>query len=95
MIAVLGALAIGLSLGILGSGGSVLTVPVLVFLLDQPEKVAIAGSLAIVGTIAATGAVPNALRKQVDWVSALWFGVPGMAGTLLGACLAHFIPGAV
>jgi len=95
MIAVLGALAVGLSLGILGSGGSILTVPVLVFLLDQPEKVAIAGSLAIVGTIAATGAIPNALRHQVDWLSALWFGLPGMAGTLLGAWFAHFIPGAV
>jgi uncharacterized membrane protein YfcA len=95
MIAVLGALAVGLSLGILGSGGSILTVPVLVFLLDQPEKVAIAGSLAIVGTIAAAGAIPNAIRHQVAWKSAFWFGLPGMAGTLLGAWIAHFIPGAV
>ncbi len=47
-LALIGALAIGLSLGLLGSGGSILTVPVLVYLLDQPEKLAIAGSLLIV-----------------------------------------------
>ena len=52
------ALAIGLSLGFFGGGGSILTVPVLVYLRGQPEKLAIAGSLAIVGAIAAatTGA---------------------------------------
>ena len=50
--ALLGALAIGLSLGLLGSGGSILTVPVLVYLLGQDEKTAIAGSLFIVGSIA-------------------------------------------
>jgi len=41
LLAVLGALAIGLSLGLLGSGGSILTVPVLHYLLDQPEQAAI------------------------------------------------------
>ena len=45
----LGAMAIGVSLGLLGSGGSILTVPVLVYLVGQEEKLAIAGSLAIVG----------------------------------------------
>ena len=51
----IGAIFIGLSLGLLGSGGSILTVPVLVYLFGQDEKVAIAGSLAIVGTIALFG----------------------------------------
>lgn len=41
-----GAIAIGLSLGLLGSGGSIVTVPLLVYPLGQDEKVAIAGSLA-------------------------------------------------
>jgi uncharacterized membrane protein YfcA len=52
MLAVPDALAIGLSLGLLGSGGSILTVPVLVYLLGRDEKVAIAGSLFIVGSVA-------------------------------------------
>lgn len=92
--ALIGALLIGLSLGLLGSGGSILTVPVLVYLLEQPEKVAIAGSLAIVGAIAAVGSLPYARQYQVDWRSVAWFGIPGMAGTWLGALASQWIPGA-
>lgn len=91
----LGALAIGLSLGLLGSGGSVLTVPVLVYLVGEPEKLAIAESLAIVGLIAAAAAVPRAFRGLVDWRSVALFGVPGMAGAYLGAATAQFISAAV
>ena len=89
----LGAIAIGLSLGLLGSGGSILTVPVLVYLLGQDEKVAIAGSLAIVGSIALAGALPYLARRQVDWRSLAWFGLPGMLGTWTGAWLAAFVTG--
>ena len=91
----IGALAIGLSLGLLGSGGSVLTVPVLVFLVGQEEKVAIAGSLAVVGSIALVGALPYLARGLVDFRSLLLFGMPGMAGTWLGAWLAAFVSGKV
>jgi len=59
-----GAVAIGVSLGLLGSGGSILTVPVLVYLMGQDEKVAIAG-------------------------------IPGMAGTYLGALSAAYVSGIV
>lgn len=89
-----GAIAIGLSLGLLGSGGSILTVPVLVYLLDQPEKLAIAGSLAIVGAIAAVGSVPYIRSGLVNWRAVLLFGAPGMLGTYLGAWLAVFVSGA-
>ena len=89
----IGAAAIGLSLGLLGSGGSVLTVPVLVYLVGQDEKVAIAGSLAVVGSIALVGALPYLARRMVDWRSLGLFGVPGMAGTWLGAYLAAFVSG--
>lgn len=90
----LGALAIGLSLGLLGSGGSILTVPVLIFLVGESEKVAIAESLAIVGGIAITGALPFALRRLVDWRSVAFFGVPGMVGAYLGAALSRYVSGA-
>jgi uncharacterized protein len=79
-LALLGALAIGLSLGLLGSGGSILTVPVLHYLVGQPEKLAIGGSLLVVGLIAAAACVPYALHRQVDWRNVAWFGLPGMAG---------------
>lgn len=89
-----GAIAIGLSLGLLGSGGSILTVPMLVYLVGQPEKLAIAGSLAIVGTIAAVGSVPYMRAGLVRWRAVLLFGPPGMAGTFLGAWLAIHVSGA-
>lgn len=92
-IVVVGALLIGLSLGMLGSGGSILTVPVLTYLLGHESKVAIAESLAVVGAIALATALPYARSRQVDWRSVVFFGVPGMAGTSIGAWLAKFVSG--
>lgn len=91
----LGALAIGLSLGMLGSGGAILTVPVLVYLVGQDEKSAIAESLAIVGAIAAVGMLRSALQRRVDFRSAALLAFPGMAGTYLGAHLAARLSGAL
>ena len=90
-----GAIAIGVGLGLLGSGGSIVTVPVLVYLLGQDEKVAIAGSLAIVGTIALAGSLPYIKARYVDWRNVVVFGVPGMIGTYLGAWTATWVPGIV
>jgi uncharacterized membrane protein YfcA len=95
MWAVVGAVVIGLSLGLLGSGGSILTVPVLVYVLGHADKPAIAESLAIVGGIALIGALPGVFGKRVDWRMVLLFGVPAMAGTWLGALVSFWVPGAV
>lgn len=89
----IGAFAIGLSLGLLGSGGSILTVPVLIYLVGVPEKTAIAESLAIVGLIALAGAVPKWRRGLVDGRNVLLFGLPGMVGAYLGAWSAAFVSG--
>lgn len=94
ILVALGALAVGLSLGLCGSGGSILTVPVLRYLLHHPEKVAIAESLGIVFVIALVSAVPYARERLVDWRAALVFGVPGMIGAAIGASVAKFVPGA-
>ncbi|GJL61605.1 MAG: UPF0721 transmembrane protein [Nitrospirales bacterium] len=94
-LAFTGALAIGLSLGLMGSGGSILTVPILVYLVGQDEKIAIAGSLFIVGCIAAVGGLQSAVQKNVHWHSVLWFGLPGMVGAWLGAQLSIFVSGRV
>lgn len=95
ILAWIGAALIGLSLGLLGSGGSILTVPVLVYLVGEPDKLAIAESLAIVGGISLFGAVPYALKRQVDWRSVAFFGVPGVTGTYLGAALSVHLSGVV
>lgn len=91
----LGAIAVGLSLGIFGSGGSILTVPILVYLLGHPDKIAIAESLGIVGSIALLGAIPYARDGKVDWRAAVLFGIPGMAGAYGGAWLSTLVPGRV
>ena len=88
-----GAIAIGISLGLLGSGGSILTVPVLVYLVGQDEKVAIAGSLFIVGSIALAGSLQFVRAGLINWRSVASFGIPGMAGTYVGAALAAYISG--
>jgi len=90
-----GAIAIGVSLGLLGSGGSILTVPVLVYLLGQDEKLAIAGSLFVVGTIALAGSLQYLRAKLIDWRNVVIFGGPGMLGTYLGAMLAAYVSGIV
>ena len=95
LYALVGAVAIGLVLGLLGSGGSVLTVPVLVYLAGQPDKVAIAESLAIVGIIAAVGAASYARQRLVDWRSVAAFGLPGVVGTAAGAAASAWVPGGV
>ncbi len=88
-----GAIAIGISLGLLGSGGSILTVPVLVYLVGQDEKLAIAGSLFIVGSIALAGSLQFLRGGLINWRSVATFGVPGMIGTYLGALIAAYVAG--
>ncbi|GGS37413.1 sulfite exporter TauE/SafE family protein [Deinococcus knuensis] len=93
-MALIGAVLIGLSLGLLGSGGSILTVPVLVYLAGEPEKLAVTESLAIVGLISLFSAVPYALRRAIDVRRVLLFGLPGMLGTALGTALSAHLSGA-
>lgn len=88
---ILAALAIGGSLGLLGSGGSILTVPVLLIVLDRPEKLAIAESLAIVGGIALMGAILHAAKSQIHWPTVAWFGLTGMLGAYIGAYGSSFV----
>ena len=87
VVILIGALIIGLTLGMLGSGGSALTVPVLVYLVGHSAKESIAESMAIVGLISAFAAVPYARLQLIDWRSVWYFGIPGMLGTLVGAWL--------
>lgn len=95
ILAVLGALIVGISLGLLGSGGSILTVPVLVFVLHRPDKLAIAESLAIVACIAFAGAFYYSLCRQVEWKSVLYFGLPGVVGAYLGASCTPLLSGSI
>ncbi|WP_299960168.1 sulfite exporter TauE/SafE family protein [uncultured Modestobacter sp.] len=77
-------LLIGLSLGALGGGGSVLTVPALVYVIGQDAQAATASSLFIVGIAAAAGALGHPRSGHVRWGIGLAFGVVGIAASLAG-----------
>ncbi|HAN46092.1 MAG TPA: permease [Cyanobacteria bacterium UBA8156] len=82
------AVAIGVSLGLLGGGGSILAVPILVYVMGVPGKAAIALSLMVVGVASVVGAVPHYLQGNVNLRTALLFSPTAMAGSYLGARLA-------
>ena len=84
---------IGVSLGLLGGGGSIITVPILVYVADQDPKAAIAMSLLVVGVTSAAGAISHARAGRVQWRTGLIFGAAGMVGAYGGGRLAAFIPG--
>jgi uncharacterized protein len=80
-------LLIGISLGALGGGGSILTVPALVYVIGESAGRATTGSLVIVGVTALTGTVGHARASRVRWARGLIFGVVGVGGSLLGSLL--------
>ncbi|MFI8326985.1 sulfite exporter TauE/SafE family protein [Streptomyces sp. NPDC085529] len=88
-------LLIGVSLGILGGGGSILTVPILVYLAGQDTKQAIATSLFVVGVTSLAALIPHARAHRVRWRTGLLFGAFSMAGAYGGGRLAEYIPGTI
>lgn len=73
------ALLVGISLGLIGSGGSILTVPILVYVMGVEPVLATAYSLFIVGGTALVGGIQNAVQKKVDYRTAIIFGIPSIA----------------
>ncbi|QWC84658.1 sulfite exporter TauE/SafE family protein [Nocardioidaceae bacterium] len=86
---------VGVTLGLLGGGGSILTVPVLVYVAGLDAKQAIATSLVVVGVTAAMGTVSHARAGRVRWRTGLLFGAAGLSGAFLGGLLGGVLPGAV
>jgi hypothetical protein len=84
--------AIGLSLGALGGGGSILAVPVLVYLLDQSPAQATTGSLVVVGVTSLTAAVAAHRVGHVRLGRGIAFGTVGLGGAVLGATASSLVP---
>lgn len=89
------AVVIGVSLGLLGGGGSILTVPLLTYVAGLDAKEAIAASLFVVGVTSAVSVIAHARRGNVRWRMGLIFGAAGMAGAFGGGLLGGLIPGTV
>ena len=93
LLAALAAMGTGLILGLIGGGGSVLTVPVFVYLLGYPAKQAIAMSLPIIGCASLVGALGHWRAGHVQWRTALAFGAVAMFGSFIGARLSTLLDG--
>lgn len=90
--AILAGLVIGLSLGTLGGGGSILAVPVLVYLLGQDPHQATTASLLVVGLAAVIGAVIHARAGRARVRTGLIFGLLGVAGSYAGSLASAAVP---
>ena len=83
---------IGLALGLLGGGGSILTVPILIYALHMEPKTAIATSLLVVGVTSLVAVIPHARAGRVQWRTAWVFGGTGMIGAYAGGRVAAYLP---
>ena len=83
-------LLVGITLGMLGGGGSILTLPLLVYVAGLEAKEAVAMSLLIVGVTSVFGVMPHLRRGHVDYRAALVFGPLSMAGAYAGGRLASY-----
>ena len=92
-LVVLLAMLVGLSLGLLGGGGSILTVPLLVYVAGLQTPEAIATSLLVVGVTSSVAAISHARAGRVQWRTGLWFGAAGMVGAYAGGRLGEHLPG--
>jgi uncharacterized membrane protein YfcA/glyoxylase-like metal-dependent hydrolase (beta-lactamase superfamily II) len=95
MVTIALAFGVGISLGLLGGGGSVLSVPLLVYVAGWTPHQAATGSLFVVGVTSAVTLAPHARAGRVRWRTGLVFGLAGMAGAYTGGRLSGPVPGAV
>ncbi len=91
-LGLIGVLIMGLVLSLLGAGGSILTLPILVYLFSIPVVEATSYSLLIVGFTAFIGSVGHVIRRSIDIKTAIVFGVPSILGVLISR---HYILPAV
>jgi uncharacterized protein len=80
-----------MSLGLLGGGGSILAVPILVYVVGMAAKPAIATSLIVVGTTSLIGSIQHLRAANVDIRTALIFGIVSMAGSYTGGRFASLL----
>lgn len=92
IVALLLSLTIGVALGLLGGGGSILTTPILIYALGMDTKEAIATSLIVVGVTSLAAVIQHARAGNVVWKTGLVFGAAGMVGAYLGGFAAAWVP---
>lgn len=86
---------VGGSLGMLGGGGSILTMPIVLYVLGMETHTAITTSLIVVGATSAAALVAHARGGRVRWRTGLLFGATSMASAFVAGKLSAWVPGAV
>lgn len=94
-VAALLSVVMGVTLGLLGGGGSIMTLPILVYLLGIPTKSAVATSLLVVGSTSLLGLALHARAGNVQWKVGSVFAAFAMGGAFLGGLVANYIAGGV
>lgn len=95
IIALVLAVFVGISLGLLGGGGAILTVPILSYIVGMEPREAIASSLFIVGVTSVVGMLRHAKSRRVRWKTGITFGAASMAGAFVGGITGGYVPGVV
>lgn len=83
LLGYIASILIGISLGLIGSGGSILTVPVLVYLFHIEPLLATTYSLCVVGLSSIAGVISRLKQKLVDFKTLVFFGLPSILGVFL------------
>ncbi len=86
---------VGASLGLLGAGGSIIMLPVLVYVVGIEPHAAVPLSLAIVGGTSLLSVAVRTRGREIHWRTALIFGSAALGGSYLGSRLTHLVPGSV
>ena len=79
----LASLGIGLSLGLIGAGGSILTIPVFVYILKKDPVSSSVYSMFVVGISSMAGSIQSIFNKLVDFKAVLTFGIPSVIGVFI------------
>ncbi len=86
---------VGATLGLLGAGGSIIMLPVLVYVIGVEPHAAVPMSLAIVGTTSLLGVAVRSRGSAIHWRTALLFGSAALGGSYLGSRLTALVPGSI
>ena len=95
VVATILAVFIGMAVGLLGGGGSILTTPLLIYVVGFDAKQAIAASLFVVGVTSIFGLISHARAGRVVWRIGLIFGGAGMVGAFIGGQIGARLPSAI
>jgi uncharacterized membrane protein YfcA len=94
LLAVISGGLVGFTLGLIGGGGSILAVPLLLYLVGMPEPHRVIGTTAVaVAFNALTGLIPHARRGNVRWSAAIVFSLAGIVGASIGSTLGKAFDG--